>query len=135
MISLASFELSLDVFETATGLCAQCTTTQRLFRHDPLLPRQFFRKPLATFHLSLQWLGQFFVTEFVQLAQVVDQILQLCRTYSRLTMAAIGTLVFCTDCGNLLPATKGTQRNVLHCECCGAENRGLYAWCDIWQDL
>ncbi|KAG5751316.1 hypothetical protein H9Q70_006042 [Fusarium xylarioides] len=38
-------------------------------------------------------------------------------------MAAIGTLVFCTDCGNLLPATKGTQRNVLHCECCGAENR------------
>ncbi|KAG9504430.1 hypothetical protein J7337_004403 [Fusarium musae] len=39
-------------------------------------------------------------------------------------MAAIGTLVFCIDCGNLLPATKGTQRNVLHCECCGAENRG-----------
>ncbi|KAF4469631.1 DNA-directed RNA polymerase I subunit RPA12 [Fusarium albosuccineum] len=38
-------------------------------------------------------------------------------------MAAIGTLVFCTDCGNLLPATKGTQRNVLSCECCGAENR------------
>ncbi|KAF4983070.1 hypothetical protein FZEAL_1438 [Fusarium zealandicum] len=38
-------------------------------------------------------------------------------------MAAIGTLVFCTDCGNLLPATKGTQRNVLRCECCGAENR------------
>ncbi|PNP75676.1 hypothetical protein FNYG_11085 [Fusarium nygamai] len=38
MISLASFGLSLDVFETATGLCAKRTTTQRLFRHGPLLP-------------------------------------------------------------------------------------------------
>lgn len=43
------------------------------------------------------------------------------------TMAAIGSLVFCTDCGNLLPSTKGTERNVLSCECCGAENRGLFA--------
>ena len=39
-------------------------------------------------------------------------------------MSAIGSLVFCTDCGNLLPATKGTQKNVLECECCGAENKG-----------
>ncbi|KPM44365.1 hypothetical protein AK830_g2159 [Neonectria ditissima] len=38
-------------------------------------------------------------------------------------MSAIGSLVFCTDCGNLLPSTKGTERNVLVCECCGAENR------------
>ncbi|KAK0391225.1 hypothetical protein NLU13_0726 [Sarocladium strictum] len=38
-------------------------------------------------------------------------------------MAAIGSLVFCTDCGNLLPASKGTERNILSCECCGAENR------------
>ncbi|KAI5463748.1 hypothetical protein BGZ63DRAFT_423066 [Mariannaea sp. PMI_226] len=37
-------------------------------------------------------------------------------------MSAIGSLVFCTDCGNLLPATKGTERNVLRCESCGAEN-------------
>jgi|ERR1712000_160366 len=40
-----------------------------------------------------------------------------------LTMAAIGSLVFCTDCGNLLPASKGSDRNVLTCDCCGAENR------------
>ncbi|TQS34150.1 hypothetical protein Golomagni_05479 [Golovinomyces magnicellulatus] len=38
-------------------------------------------------------------------------------------MAAIGSLVFCTDCGNLLPATKGSERNTLQCECCGAWNR------------
>ncbi|KAH7160883.1 transcription factor S-II [Dactylonectria macrodidyma] len=38
-------------------------------------------------------------------------------------MAAIGSLVFCTDCGNLLPSTKGTERNVLSCEGCGAQNR------------
>ncbi|KAH6607602.1 hypothetical protein Trco_003915 [Trichoderma cornu-damae] len=38
-------------------------------------------------------------------------------------MAAIASMVFCTDCGNLLPATKGTEQNVLSCECCGAENK------------
>ncbi|KAJ9148890.1 hypothetical protein NKR23_g4547 [Pleurostoma richardsiae] len=37
-------------------------------------------------------------------------------------MAAIGSLVFCTDCGNLLPASKGTDKNILLCDCCGAEN-------------
>jgi hypothetical protein len=40
-------------------------------------------------------------------------------------MAAIGSLIFCTDCGNLLPPSKGSEKNILHCECCGAENRGM----------
>lgn len=39
-------------------------------------------------------------------------------------MAAIGSLIFCTDCGNLLPPSKGSEKNILHCDCCGAENRG-----------
>ncbi|KAH9909108.1 transcription factor S-II-domain-containing protein [Xylariomycetidae sp. FL2044] len=38
-------------------------------------------------------------------------------------MAAIGSLVFCTDCGNLLPVSKGNEKNILNCDCCGAENR------------
>ncbi|OLN97639.1 DNA-directed RNA polymerase I subunit RPA12 [Colletotrichum chlorophyti] len=38
-------------------------------------------------------------------------------------MSAIGTLVFCTDCGNLLPASMGTQKNILVCDCCGADNK------------
>ncbi|KAK3687670.1 hypothetical protein B0T22DRAFT_439274 [Podospora appendiculata] len=38
-------------------------------------------------------------------------------------MASIGSLIFCTDCGNLLPVSKGTEKNILHCDCCGAENR------------
>ncbi|EAQ88156.1 conserved hypothetical protein [Chaetomium globosum CBS 148.51] len=38
-------------------------------------------------------------------------------------MAAIGSLIFCTDCGNLLPASMGSEKNILHCDCCGAENR------------
>ncbi|KAL2015429.1 hypothetical protein VTK56DRAFT_5507 [Thermocarpiscus australiensis] len=38
-------------------------------------------------------------------------------------MAAIGSLIFCTDCGNLLPPSKGSEKNILHCDCCGAENR------------
>lgn len=39
-------------------------------------------------------------------------------------MAAIGSLIFCTDCGNLLPVSKGSENNILLCECCGAENQG-----------
>ncbi|KAK3369050.1 hypothetical protein B0T24DRAFT_533780 [Lasiosphaeria ovina] len=39
-------------------------------------------------------------------------------------MAAIGSLIFCTDCGDLLPASKGSEKNILHCDCCGAENKG-----------
>ncbi|EXF79564.1 transcription factor S-II [Colletotrichum fioriniae PJ7] len=39
-------------------------------------------------------------------------------------MSAIGTLVFCTDCGNLLPASMGTEKNTLTCDCCGADNKG-----------
>ncbi|KAK1674202.1 transcription factor S-II [Colletotrichum godetiae] len=38
-------------------------------------------------------------------------------------MSAIGTLVFCTDCGNLLPASMGTEKNTLTCDCCGADNK------------
>ncbi|KAI1433733.1 transcription factor S-II-domain-containing protein [Xylaria sp. CBS 124048] len=38
-------------------------------------------------------------------------------------MAAIGSLIFCSDCGNLLPVSKGNVKNILHCDCCGAENR------------
>ncbi|CAK7566537.1 MAG: DNA-directed RNA polymerase I core subunit rpa12 [Sporothrix epigloea] len=38
-------------------------------------------------------------------------------------MASIGSLVFCTDCGNLLPMSKGSSRNLLVCRCCGAENK------------
>ncbi|KAI1814323.1 hypothetical protein GGS20DRAFT_416915 [Poronia punctata] len=40
-------------------------------------------------------------------------------------MATIGSLVFCSDCGNLLPVSKGNVKNILHCDCCGAENRDI----------
>lgn len=40
-------------------------------------------------------------------------------------MSAIGSLVFCTSCGNLLPASKGDEKNILTCEACGAQNKGL----------
>ncbi|KAH8809016.1 transcription factor S-II-domain-containing protein [Xylogone sp. PMI_703] len=38
-------------------------------------------------------------------------------------MSAIGSLVFCTDCGNLLETSTGNANTILICECCGAENR------------
>ncbi|KAI1333061.1 transcription factor S-II-domain-containing protein [Xylariaceae sp. FL0255] len=37
-------------------------------------------------------------------------------------MATVGSLLFCTECGNLLPVSKGNVNNILHCECCGADN-------------
>jgi DNA-directed RNA polymerase I subunit RPA12 len=39
-------------------------------------------------------------------------------------MSAIGALVFCTDCGNLLESSTGDVNTVLTCDCCGADNRG-----------
>ncbi|KAF2788721.1 DNA-directed RNA polymeras-like protein I subunit [Melanomma pulvis-pyrius CBS 109.77] len=35
-------------------------------------------------------------------------------------MAAIGSLVFCTDCGNLLDGGAGKQNAILTCQVCGA---------------
>lgn len=39
-------------------------------------------------------------------------------------MAAIGSLVFCTDCGNLLDGSSGDEKAILICDLCGTENRG-----------
>ncbi|CZR63254.1 related to DNA-directed RNA polymerase I A12.2 subunit [Phialocephala subalpina] len=38
-------------------------------------------------------------------------------------MSAIGSLVFCTDCGNLLDSSTGNKNTILVCDCCGAENK------------
>jgi DNA-directed RNA polymerase I subunit RPA12 len=39
-------------------------------------------------------------------------------------MSAIGTLVFCTKCGNILPQSLASKKAVLICDCCGTENKG-----------
>ncbi|KAH6882766.1 hypothetical protein BKA58DRAFT_303508 [Alternaria rosae] len=36
-------------------------------------------------------------------------------------MSAIGSLVFCTDCGNLLDGSAGKQNVILTCAACGAQ--------------
>ncbi|OJJ88153.1 DNA-directed RNA polymerase I core subunit RPA12 [Aspergillus glaucus CBS 516.65] len=38
-------------------------------------------------------------------------------------MSAIGSLIFCTDCGNLLQESTGDANAVLLCEICGARNK------------
>ncbi|KAL3418500.1 DNA-directed RNA polymerase I subunit RPA12 [Phlyctema vagabunda] len=38
-------------------------------------------------------------------------------------MSAVGSLVFCTDCGNLLDVSTGNKNSILVCDCCGAENK------------
>ncbi|KAL1991181.1 hypothetical protein VTN49DRAFT_5685 [Thermomyces lanuginosus] len=40
-------------------------------------------------------------------------------------MAAIGSLIFCTDCGNLLQESTGSENAILICEVCGARNRDI----------
>ncbi|KXJ95259.1 transcription factor S-II-domain-containing protein [Microdochium bolleyi] len=40
-------------------------------------------------------------------------------------MATIGSLIFCKTCGNLLPVSKGNEKNVLECECCGTRNQDM----------
>jgi DNA-directed RNA polymerase I subunit RPA12 len=42
-------------------------------------------------------------------------------------MAAIGSLVFCTDCGNLLEETEGKANAILKCDVCGALNEDTSA--------
>lgn len=44
--------------------------------------------------------------------------------YTVVTMAAIGSLVFCTDCGDLLEGTSGDKKAILICAVCGTENKG-----------
>ena len=40
-------------------------------------------------------------------------------------MAAIGSLVFCTTCGDLLDGSSGDSKIVLTCRVCGTENQGI----------
>ncbi|KAA6409159.1 MAG: DNA-directed RNA polymerase I subunit [Lasallia pustulata] len=44
------------------------------------------------------------------------------RHHSR-NMSAIRSLVFCTDCGNLLDGSSGDEKAILTCEVCGRENK------------
>lgn len=41
-------------------------------------------------------------------------------------MSAIGSLIFCTDCGNLLRESTGDANAILHCTVCGARNKGKW---------
>ncbi|RAK76630.1 DNA-directed RNA polymerase I core subunit RPA12 [Aspergillus fijiensis CBS 313.89] len=38
-------------------------------------------------------------------------------------MSAIGSLVFCTDCGSLLDGSIGDPSKILICDICGAKNK------------
>jgi len=41
-------------------------------------------------------------------------------------MSAIGSLIFCTDCGNLLQESRGDVNTIIVCDVCGARNRGEF---------
>lgn len=42
-----------------------------------------------------------------------------------LRMSVIGSLIFCTDCGNLLRESTGNANAILHCNVCGTRNKGM----------
>lgn len=44
-------------------------------------------------------------------------------------MTAIGSLVFCNDCGNLLDARTSAKVKTLNCAVCGSSCKGLLALC------
>lgn len=46
--------------------------------------------------------------------------------FLNLAMAAIGSLLFCTACGNLLPPSTGEQNAVIVCDQCGTHNKGTH---------
>ncbi|RMJ22203.1 hypothetical protein PHISP_06922 [Aspergillus sp. HF37] len=41
-------------------------------------------------------------------------------------MSAIGSLIFCTDCGNLLQESTGNENATLLCDVCGTRNKDTY---------
>ena len=45
-------------------------------------------------------------------------------------MSVIGSLIFCTDCGNLLRESTGNADAILHCDICGTRNKG--GWIEIF---
>jgi hypothetical protein len=40
-------------------------------------------------------------------------------------MSAVGSLIFCTDCGNLLQESTGNENATLLCDVCGTRNKGI----------
>jgi DNA-directed RNA polymerase I subunit RPA12 len=62
----------------------------------------------------------YFCATFSQLLHNINQDIQ----GAIIAMSAIGPLVFCTDCGNLLDGSTGNANTVLICDCCGAQNKG-----------
>ena len=40
-------------------------------------------------------------------------------------MTAIGSLLFCNACGNLLEESSGDKKATLKCEICGTNNQGF----------
>ncbi|KAI5294234.1 DNA-directed RNA polymerase I core subunit rpa12 [Ascosphaera acerosa] len=40
-------------------------------------------------------------------------------------MSAIGSLIFCTSCGNLLPESSGDENAIIPCDVCGTQNKDI----------
>lgn len=79
---------------------------------NPQISARHLQPPPKTFSRYPQ------LARFLRLFPVVYENLQS-------IMSAIGSLVFCTDCGNLLDGSSGDKKAMLVCDVCGASCRGM----------
>ena len=109
-----------DAAPATRQLCRDPKSIANLTRPaDPVKPEarsQFF--PADS---SIQDLKPHFEKSHVQLQTEVEPAYQSAR--DRPDMAAIGSLVFCTDCGNLLDSNTG-RKAYIQCDICGTSNKG-----------
>jgi DNA-directed RNA polymerase subunit M/transcription elongation factor TFIIS len=82
------------------------------------------RLPAAAWRASLSRDHAFALSLFLSLETSTPQKRPQIGNWSRI-MAAIGSLVFCTDCGNLLDGSAGKQNAILTCQVCGAQCKGM----------
>jgi hypothetical protein len=80
---------------------------------------------------AVTWSRAFTFSERPDRIYAVDQSLETQPRHEDipLKMAAIGSLVFCTDCGNLLDGSAGKQNAILTCQVCGASCKGILFSC------
>ena len=78
---------------------------------------KFSRADQSLGSVSLHFKSSVFLKVITRRGQVIQH---ACEAF---VMAAIGSLVFCTDCGNLLEANTG-RKAYIHCDVCGTQNKG-----------
>lgn len=100
---------------------------------DPVLPMvtayadiSMVRARQKKVHAALHLLGHCPEVQDCTIRQIIRVAFRVIPD-PRYIMSAIGSLIFCTDCGNLLRESTGDANAILHCTVCGARNKGKWS--------